>query len=223
MTMMHTSRDFESELQKLQTHWLAMGTRCEQGLRLSLEAFWRGSAGLASDVEEIDRQIDDDEKAIDALVLRILALRQPVASDLRCLAGVLRLVTDLERIGDEAVNIAERASEEIAVAREEVGETLRAMCEHTQRMLHEALEAFLQGEAACAQRVLVCDRSVDELHHQIVCKLTGYLARHPDHAAQAIRVIHVSKYLERVADHATNIAEAAIFVACGDDVRHLQA
>jgi phosphate transport system protein len=221
-TGIHTSRDFESELQRLQAHWLAMGTRCEQGLRLSLEAFWQGSAELAADVEELDRQIDDDEKEIDALVLRILALRQPVAYDLRCLAGILRLVTDLERIGDEAVNIAERASEDVGAAREEVGEALRIMCEHAQRMLHEALDAFLRGEAACAQRVLVCDRSVDELHRQIVCGLTGYLATHPDHAAQVVRVIHVSKYLERVADHATNIAEAAIFVACGDDVQHLQ-
>ena len=116
----HTSRDFESELRELRAHSLAMVARCERGLQLSLKAFWEGSASLAAEVEELDRHIDRDEMDIDALVLRILALRQPVAYDLRFLAGALRLVTDLERIGDEAVNIAERAKEEHGTAKDKV-------------------------------------------------------------------------------------------------------
>src|SRR4051812_35401894 len=106
MARTHTSRDFEAELRELRAHSLAMGARCERSLRLALEAFWSGSARLANEVLALDRQIDGDEMEIDALVLRILALRQPVAHDLRFLTTALKLVTDLERIGDEAVNIA---------------------------------------------------------------------------------------------------------------------
>lgn len=216
----HTSRDFESELGELRTLSLEMGARCERGLRLSLEAFWNGSTQLAQEVEELDRQIDDDEKGIDALVLRILALRQPVAHDLRFVAGALRLVNDLERVGDEAVNIAERAREALGSSRDTVRDDLTAMCEQAQEMLRDALAAFVHGEATRAEEVLVRDDSVDELHGHIVGALTEYMTQHPQQVAEAIRVIHVSKYLERVADHATNIAEEAIFVARGEDVRH---
>jgi phosphate transport system protein len=220
VTGIHTSRVFESELRELRAHSLAMGARCERGLRLSLEAFWRGSDGLAAEVEQLDRQIDDDEKEIAELVLRIIALRQPVASDLRYLAGALRLVTDLERVGDEAVNIAERSREELGVARECVRERLATMCSHTQEMLRDAIEAFVEGQTSRAEEVLARDDSVDALHGDITRALTDYMGQHHLHVAEALRVIHVSKYLERVGDHATNIAEGAIFVACGDDVRH---
>ena len=142
----HTSRDFESELRELRAHSLAMGARCERALQLALKAFWEGSAQLAAEVEELDRHIDRDEMDIDALVLRILALRQPVAYDLRFLAGALRLVTDLERIGDEAVNIAERAKEEHGTAKDKVRGELKTMGEQAQEMLRDALDAFVQGE-----------------------------------------------------------------------------
>jgi phosphate transport system protein len=217
----HTSRDFESDLCELRAHSVAMGERCERGLRMSLEAFWNGSLSLAAEVEELDHQIDDDEKAINALVLRIMALRQPVAYDLRLLAGALRLVTDLERVGDEAVNIAERAREEVGAARDMVRGLLASMCEHTQEMLRDSLEAFVEGQTSRAEQILVRDDSVDELHGNITRTLTEYMMEHRRHVAEALRVIHVSKYLERVADHATNIAEGAIFVARGDDVRHV--
>src|SRR5215469_14593262 len=112
MPSSHTSRDFETELRELRAHVLAMGARCERILQLGLDSFWHESTEIATEVEELDRHIDRDEMDIDALVLRILALRQPVAYDLRFLAAALRLVTDLERVGDEAVNISERATEE---------------------------------------------------------------------------------------------------------------
>ena len=107
----HTSRDFESELRELRAHLLAMGARCERSVQLALKAFIEGSAELTAEVKLLDRHIDRDEMESDDLALRILALRQPVAHDLRLLATALKLVTDLERIGDEAVNIAERAEE----------------------------------------------------------------------------------------------------------------
>ena len=149
-----------------------MGARCERGLQLALKAFWEGSEELAAEVEELDRHIDRDEMDIDALVLRILALRQPVAYDLRFLAGALRLVTDLERIGDEAVNIAERAKEEHGTAKDIVRGELKTMGDQAQEMLRDALDAFVQGEPTRAEQVLVRDDAVDELYGRIIRAMT---------------------------------------------------
>jgi len=218
----HTSRDFESELRELRAHSLAMGARCERALQLALKAFWEGSSQLSAEVEELDRHIDRDEMDIDALALRVLALRQPVAYDLRFLAGALRLVTDLERIGDEAVNIAERAKEEHGTAKDKVRAELKAMGEQSQEMLRDALDAFVQGEATRAEQVLARDDSVDDLYGRIIRAMTDFMTEHAAQVAEAIRVIHVAKYLERVADHATNIAEEVIFMVRGEDVRHVR-
>jgi phosphate transport system protein len=141
----HTSRDFEAELRELRANSLAMGARCERSLRLALDAFWDHSPELAAEVKELDRLIDRDEMEIDALVLRILALRQPVAYDLRLLATALKLVTDLERIGDEAVNIAERAEEDHGKAKDLASANLKTMAEQAQQMLRDALDAFVEG------------------------------------------------------------------------------
>jgi len=222
LPQLHTSRDFESELRELRAHSLAMGARCERALQLALKAFWEGSAQLAAEVEDLDMHIDRDEMDIDALVLRILALRQPVAYDLRFLAAALRLVTDLERIGDEAVNIAERAKEEHGTARDTVRGELKTMAEQSQEMLRDALDAFVQAEPTRAEQVLVRDDAVDELYGRIIKAMTEFMSQQPQQVAEAIRVIHVAKYLERVADHATNIAEEVIFMVRGEDVRHLR-
>ncbi|WP_394825231.1 phosphate signaling complex protein PhoU [Pendulispora albinea] len=222
----HTSRDFETELRELRAHTLAMGARCERSLRLALEAFWENSIKLAAEVEEIDRHIDRDEMEIDALVLRILALRQPVAYDLRFLTTALKLVTDLERVGDEAVNISERAKEGHkegnGIAKEQVLASLKEMSDQAQQMLRDALDAFVEGEATRAGQVLQRDDVVDNLYGGILGSMTEFMATNPGEIPAAIRVIKVAKYLERVADHATNIAEEVIFMVRGEDVRHVR-
>ncbi len=216
----HTSRDFEAELRELRAHTLAMGARCERSLQLALEAYWQGSTELAEEVVELDRHIDRDEMDIDALVLRILALRQPVAYDLRFLATALKLVTDLERIGDEAVNIAERAREGKGVARNQVRDALRSMCEQAQQMLRDALDAFVQAEVTRAEQVLVRDDIVDAAYGQILRTMMQFMEENPNEVPPAVRVTKVAKCIERVADHATNIAEEVIFMVRGEDVRH---
>jgi phosphate transport system protein len=222
MPQSHTSRDFESELRELRANALAMGARCERSLRLALEAFWTGSSERAGEVKELDRRIDRDEMEIDALVLRILALRQPVAYDLRLLATALKLVTDLERIGDEAVNIAERAEEGHGNAKELVRSHLKEMADLAQQMLRNALDAFVEGEAARAEQVMAGDDAVDELYGRILREMMSYMANQPNEIPAAVRVIKVAKYIERVADHATNIAEEVVFMVRGEDVRHLR-
>ena len=218
----HTSRDYEAELRELRAHALAMGARCERSLQLALDAFWTSSHELAAEVETLDRQIDSDEMQIDALALRVLALRQPVAYDLRFLMSALKLVTDLERIGDEAVNIAERAKEGHGIVRDEVKNVLRRMSENAQQMVRDALEAFVAGNAERAQGVLAQDDAVDSDYGKVLELMMIFMKEHPEGIPGAVRVMKVSKYIERVADHATNIAEEVIFMVRGEDVRHIR-
>lgn len=222
MPAAHTSREFEAELRELRAHALAMGARCERILRLALDAFFgRAPEDATHDIEQLDRQIDRDEMDIDALVLRVLALRQPVAHDLRLLATALKLVTDLERIGDEAVNIAERTREGPGAARDRVRGDLEAMSDLAEEMLRDALEAFVHADASIAESVLERDDDVDHRYGIVVEAMTAFMAEHPSAVAAGVRVVHVAKYLERVADHATNIAEGVIFMVRGEDVRHM--
>jgi phosphate transport system protein len=219
----HTSREFEAELRELRAQALAMGARCERIFKLALDAFFcRSSEEDTRDIDNLDRQIDRDEMDIDALVLRVLALRQPVAHDLRFLAAALKMVTDLERVGDESAKIAERTREGPGKARDFAREHLLAMSEHAQEMLREALEAFVHSDVEAAERVIGRDDAVDEGYSRILREMEDFIKREPQEGAAAIRVVHVAKYVERVADHATNIAEEVIFVVRGDDVRHLR-
>jgi phosphate transport system protein len=216
----HTSHDFESELRELRAHILAMGARCERSVNLALEAFWNGVGGPLTEALALDAQIDRDEMDIDALVLRILALRQPVAFDLRFLTTSLKLVTDLERIGDEALNIAERAAEPTGEAKTLVREELGTMAAQAQEMLRDALTCFVESDADGAKRVLLQDDIVDEQYGVIMNKMSEHMTKKPEDVPAGLRVVKVAKYIERIADHATNVAEEVVFMVQGDDVRH---
>jgi phosphate transport system protein len=221
-TSLHSSRDFETELRELQAHLLVMGARCERVVGLACDAFSRGAPEMAGDAEELDAQIDRDELEIHALILRILALRQPVADDLRFLATALRLITDLERIGDEAVNIGERAVKQDGDAKQLVKNELDAMAVAALDMLHGALDAFVRWDDHKAESVLGCDDNVDLLCATVIATMTAFMSTHVGEVHAGLRVIRVAKYLERIADHATNVAEEVIFMVRADDVRHGQ-
>ncbi len=216
----HTSQAFEAELEELRASTIAMGERCRHALSAALEAFRSGSADLAREVRQIDATVNRDEVTIDALTLRILALRQPVASDLRFLAMALKLVTDLERIGDEAVNIADRVEDGRCAIGEESYASLERMSAAAQAMVASALDAFLDGDEEAAKAVLVQDDVVDELYGRTMRAMEQYMMAHPADVRAALSVMSVAKYIERVADHATNIAEEVIFMVRGEDVRH---
>ena len=216
----HSSRDFETELRELRAHLLAMGARCERVVGIAFSGFCERTSGVMGEVCALDAQIDRDELEIHALILRILALRQPVARDLRFLATALRLITDLERIGDEAVNIAERAVEEDGEVRLLVVDELSLMATAALDMLHLALDAFVREDADQADRVLGRDDEVDQRCAAIIAMMTGRMSEHASEVRSGLRTIRVAKYLERIADHATNVAEEDIFMLRGDDVRH---
>lgn len=212
--------DFELELRELRGHLLAMGARCERAVNESVTAFSKRDRAMAERVFELDRRIDRDEMEIDELTIGIIALRQPVAEDLRFLASTLKFVTDLERIGDEAVNIAERARDTAADDKRPIVGEIERMGAIAQAMLRAALDAFVDGDATSARRVLARDDEVDALYGQTLRALFAWMAAHPESIASAQAVVSVARYLERVADHATNLAEQVVFMIEGRDVRH---
>jgi phosphate transport system protein len=216
----HSSRDYEIELRELESHLLAMGARCERVVGLAFDAFCQGTPEVMGDVEALDAEIDGEELETHALILRILALRQPVADDLRLLTTALRLVTDLERIGDEAVNIGERTVQYDGGAKQLASQELSSMAVAALDMLHRALDAFVRWDDNQANHVLGCDDAVDALCAATIAAMTEHISGHPDEVQAGLRVIRVAKYLERIADHATNVAEEVIFMVRADDVRH---
>jgi phosphate transport system protein len=216
----HSSRDFESELRELTAHVLAMGARCERIVRRAFDGYRDGWPDTRQEVIALDARIDQDEMELHALAMRVLALRQPVADDLRRLAAALRLITDLERIGDEAVNIAERARLDADAAKAVAMEDLAWMADTVLEMLHLALDAFAREEDERARDVLARDDDVDQRCARVMHAVMAWMSEHAEGAESGLRAICVTKYLERIGDHATNIAEEAIFLVRGDDVRH---
>ncbi len=216
----HTSAEFELELREIRGQLVAMGARCERAVQLAISAFLDRDPEKGSEVHAIDSKINQDEVELDEMAVRVLALRQPVAYDLRFVASTLKFVTDLERIGDEAVNIVERIEtlKEAKLAPPVFG--IPKMSELAQRMLREALDAFVEGDEARARRVLTADDEVDALYAETIRSSLAWMAEHPGDIPAAMCVASVAKYLERIADHATNLAEHVIYLEKGDDVRH---
>jgi len=208
-------RDFDAEMVSVREQWAAMAERCQQQLHLALDAFWSGSKAKMADVEMSDTAIDRDEKSIDALVLRILAIRQPLASDLRMLTASFKLVTDLERIGDEAVDIA-RMTVSSAPYGEPTRERLRRMAEASEELVGSATSAFLQRDVVSAERASEGAKPVAAHYREILRVSVDFMSRHPTEVVCAMSNLSVAKCLERIAEHAVNIAEGTLFVVRGE-------
>jgi len=216
----HLSRDFEAELRELRSRLLAMGARCEQAIHLAVTAFLERDLGRVPEVVALDARIDRDEMEIDELALHMLALRQPVADDLRFITTTLKCVTDLERIGDEAVNLCERVGEIALAPAVPPHPELAEMSAAAQGMLREALDAFVERDAERAEAVLRRDPEVDALYSRVLREVFAWMRAHPDEIPAGQAVASAAKYVERVADHATNLAEQVVFMVRGVDVRH---
>jgi phosphate transport system protein len=217
----HTSRAYEQELRLLKDQLLAMGGRCEQLITMATRAVGQLDADLARKVEQTDRAINVDEVAIDQAAVRIVALRQPVGRDLRFLVTALKVSTDLERIGDEAVNLAERAIElSSSPPVLALQPALHELADAAAQMVRRALDAFVTEDVAVARAVLAADDHVDALYGQLLRDSMRLVEQQPSRVHDGFRFAFCAKYLERVADHATNIAEMVVFMVSGDDVRH---
>jgi phosphate transport system protein len=217
----HTHQEFEAELRNLKDRLLAMGGRCEQMISLAVRAFEDRDEALAYQVMEADREMNDDELAVDELAVRILALRQPVGRDLRFAVAAVKASTDLERIGDEAVNIAERTIEmEPSEGPSPPASKLPEMARRAGAMLRDALNALVEEDPEKARQVFFQDDAVDNIYSDVMKLCLDYMKNEPSRIPNGMRICNCAKYLERIADHATNIAEMVVFMVEGRDVRH---
>jgi phosphate transport system protein len=213
-------RHFHEELEALKQTLLAMGGLVEDQIRRAMQALVERDNGLAQEVIDRDRQVNTYDVEVDEQCVNLLALHQPAAGDLRFITTTMKIVTDLERIGDQAVNIAQRVLELNPEPQLKPYIDLPRMAEKAQRMVKESLDAFVARDTELARQVCAKDAEVDALKEQIFRELLTFMMQDPRTIPRAIRVILISRFLERVADHATNIAEMVIYLVEGKMVRH---
>lgn len=199
---------------------LRMGSLAEAILAKALRAVWERDAGLAAEVQDDDLEIDRIDVALDEQVTRALALQAPVAADLRRILAIRTMATDLERVGDLSRNIAKsagRLAERPSVA---LPPLLEELADQTTRVLRDALDSFTETDSARAQRVIDADDEIDATEDRLIQAVIADVVGHPERTNQEVDFILIAKSLERVGDHATNIAEEVIFLAEARIVRH---
>lgn len=213
---MHLQRAIDA----LKKSIISVGTRVEESLRDGVKAFLDRDERLAQAVIDGDETIDQMEVEVEEECLKILALHQPVAIDLRYIISVLKINNDLERIGDLASNIAERGRFLATKRPIAVPESIPQMTRIVQKMLGKSLDALVKMDTDLAQEVLEADEEVDDLHSSIYPTVQARIEAEPDNIAEWIQLLGVSRYLERAADHTTNIAEDVLYMVEGNISRH---
>lgn len=217
----HTDREYEAELRDLKDKLLRMAGLVEQMIAAATTALVEGDLERARDTIAADGAVNALEIETDELCLIVLARRQPMASDLRMITLAMKMVTDLERIGDLAVNICERTIDLQGEPRLEGFDTLERMANVAQTMVRDAIDAFIRRDADLAQQVIDRDDEVDELYHVYFRDVLAVMVVGAANVERGIHIQSVAKWLERIGDHATNLAELVIFMVKGQDVRHL--
>ena len=215
-----TGRHFGEELDQLKTQLLRMGGMAEEQVQLAVRALVRRDPELVARVLDSDAPINALHIEIDNRCFTLLALHQPMAVDLRMIVAAVKINTDLERVGDLAVNIAEAAERYVTHPAVKQLIDIPRMASVAQTMLRDALDAFVRRDSGLAQRVLDQDDTLDALKTQIFRELLTYMLADPSTIAPALDLILVSRHLERIGDHATNVAEDVIFMVSAKDVRH---
>lgn len=214
------ARHFIREIERLKKMVLALSAVVEESVHKAVNAIERRDAALAQRVLDGDIDVDHMEVDVEEECLKILALHQPVATDLRFIIAVMKLNSDLERIGDLAGNIAKRA---IFLAREprvEIPPQIHAMAEKAQAMLKRTLDALVNNDAAAARQVMTSDDEVDALHKQVGEYVKERMKAQPDMLEGYLQLFHAARHLERISDHASNIAEDVVYMIDGEIIRH---
>jgi phosphate transport system protein len=220
---LHTDRAYEEQLGRLRTAVLEMGGLVEDQIAQAIRALIDRNEDLARTIVTRDHTVNRLDVEIDDLCIKLLALHQPAARDLRLITTGLKITTDLERIGDLAVNVAERALELSAELPIKPYIDVPRMADLAREMLHQSLDAFVREDVELALAVCASDDAIDQLHQQLFRELLSFMVENPQTISRAMRLLFVSKALERVGDHATNIAEMVIFMVKGRSIRHLDA
>lgn len=211
---------FQQSLDELKERLLVMAGLVEQAIQRATEAYSSRDERLCELVLLSEPAINRMEREIDGLALDLLAMEQPMAVDLRFILAVIRINADLERVGDQAVNIAGRVLELGQQANVDLPVDIPRLAQLAGAMVRKALQAFIEGDAEMAENVLKLDDQVDEMNRDAFSSLGGLIKEKPELATQALNALIISRNLERVGDHATNIAEDVIFWVRGADVRH---
>jgi phosphate transport system protein len=214
------TRHFSEELEALQDQLLSMGGLAEERVRQAVSGLTERDYGLIEHVLIGDTPINELHIDIDDRCFKLLALRQPVAADLRTIVAAVKANTDLERVGDLAVNIAEAAKRALQYPTPSAISDIPRMSTIAQRMLRDALDAFVRRDVFLARAVLAEDDTLDTLKVEVSRALLGYMRADPTAIDGCLQLILVSRLLERIGDHATNIAEDVIFMVSAQDVRH---
>jgi phosphate transport system protein len=218
----HTDKRYEEELTRLREEILYMGGMVEDQIQKAIKSLVDRDSKLAEVIIERDHEVNRLDVEIDQLCIKLLALHQPAGRDLRFITTGLKITTDLERIGDMAVNICERALELNQEAQLKPYIDIPRMARIAQKMIRESLDSFVREDTELALKVCKNDEEVDQLNSQIFREVVSFMIEDPHTINRAIKISSVSKYLERIADHATNIAEMVIFMAKGKSIRHLK-
>jgi phosphate transport system protein len=213
-------RFFDVELESLRTHLLQMGDRSIEQTRLAIRALVEADLGLADKVIAADDEIDKLEVQIDDEAIRYMTLRGPVASELRLVIVGMKASHDLERVGDEATSIARRTRKLAIEPKLELYTDIPRMANIALEMLRDALDCFINEDEHKALAIIRRDPEVDNINRLVYRRLTSYMIERPETIARALELMFISKSLERIADHATNIAEEMIYLTKGTDVRH---
>lgn len=210
----------DQELNQIKDQLLMMAGLVESNLARAMRALTERDSALCDTVEKEDDQVDELEIQIDDMCLKLLARRAPVATDLRRITVAMKASTDLERIGDQAVSIARLARELNKEPLLKPYIDIPRMASLAMGMIHDSLDALVRKEPGLARSVLPRDAEVDQINRQLYRELTSFMLEDPGTITRAIRLMFVSKFLERIADHATNIAEDVVFLYEGKDIRH---
>lgn len=213
-------RFFDSELETFRSHLLMMGEKSMEQVRQALKALVEGNIALADQVIAADDEIDQLEMSIDDEAIRYMNLRAPIATELRLVIVGMKASHDLERVGDEATSIAKRAVKLAAEPPLKPYVDIPRMANIALEMLRDALDCFLHGDEAKAMAVVRRDSEVDSINKQLYRELTSYMIERPQSISRALELMFISKSIERIADHATNIAEEMVFLAHAKDIRH---
>ena len=206
---------FDEQLNELNSEMIRMGALCEEVIALAAKALDEGDRALAKKVAPLDTQIDQKERTIETLCLRLLLQQQPVARDLRQISAALKMITDLERIGDQAVDIAEM-SVYIKDKKQVFNLThILEMADNASKMVTEAIDAFVKSDIEVAKKVARQDDIVDELFNRSKNETVELIHKNKELGSEALDIVMIAKYLERIADHAVNVAEWVAFSITG--------
>ncbi len=213
-------RQFEDELKDLKEQILRMGGHVEQAVEAATQALIQRQPSMFKQVHDLEAKINREHMEVDESCLQLLARQSPLAADLRLVIAVLKISTDLERMGDQAVNISFNAKDYLEAEPIKELVDIPRMASEVRTMVRESLDAFVKQDRAMAEAVLLKDDIVDELKDKVFHELIAYMGKNPTNIEPALDLILIARNLERLGDHATNIAEDVIFAVTGDDIRH---